>query len=113
MIPRSPYYLEAHRTLGNILWIQSLTLVSGQRMGVFLPMLTLSDRYESVAWIPNVITFIVLLGIGGKNLNNAPATAPVTASSVITFATTTASSVISWCMMTPDYGVYHNGKTPT
>ena len=66
-----------------------------------------------MAWIPNVITFIVLLGIGGKNLNNAPATAPVTASSVITFATTTASSVISWCMMTPDYGVYHNGKTPT
>ena len=67
-------------------------------------------RYESVAWIPNVITFIVMLGVGGKHLVNAPATGPITKSSVITFATTTASSVVSWCTMTPDYGVYHNRK---
>ncbi|OCH88374.1 cytosine-purine permease [Obba rivulosa] len=63
--------------------------------------------YESVAWIPNAITFIVMLGIGGKHLHNAPAPAPVSTASVVTFATTTASSVISWCTMTPDYGVYH------
>lgn len=62
------------------------------------------------AWAPNVIGFIIMLGIGGKHLTNAPPTAPVTASSVITFATTTASSVISWATMTPDYGVYHNSK---
>lgn len=66
--------------------------------------------YESVAWIPNVIIFIILLGVGGKHLVNAPPPAPVTAASVITFATTTASSVISWCTMTPDYGVYHNSE---
>ncbi|EKM56968.1 uncharacterized protein PHACADRAFT_142025 [Phanerochaete carnosa HHB-10118-sp] len=66
--------------------------------------------YESVAWIPNVITFAIMLGVGGRHLTNAPATGPVTASSIITFATTTASSVISWCTMTPDYGVYHNQK---
>ncbi|KIP03401.1 hypothetical protein PHLGIDRAFT_26150 [Phlebiopsis gigantea 11061_1 CR5-6] len=66
--------------------------------------------YESAAWIPNVITFIIMLGVGGKHLINAPAPGPVTAASVITFATTTASSVISWCTMTPDYGVYHNEK---
>ena len=58
-----------------------------------------------------MIIFIIMLGVGGKHLTNAPATAPVTAKSVITFATTTASSVISWCTMTPDYGVYHNQKT--
>lgn len=62
------------------------------------------------AWAPNVIGFIIMLGIGGKHLTNAPPTAPVTASSVITFATTTASSVISWATMTPDYGVYHDSK---
>lgn len=53
-----------------------------------------------------------MLGVGGKHLVNAPATAPVTRSSVVTFATTVASSVISWCTMTPDYGVYHDGKVP-
>lgn len=51
-----------------------------------------------------------MLGVGGKHLVNAPASGPVTAYEVITFATTTASSVISWCTMTPDYGVYHNRK---
>ncbi len=62
------------------------------------------------AWAPNVIGFIIMLGIGGKHLTNAPPTAPVTASAVITFATTSASSVISWATMTPDYGVYHDSK---
>ncbi|THG92942.1 hypothetical protein EW026_g8143 [Hermanssonia centrifuga] len=66
--------------------------------------------YESAVWIPNVITFIVMLGIGGKHFVNAPPSAPVTASNVITFATTAASSVISWCTMTPDAGVYHSKK---
>ena len=54
-----------------------------------------------------------MLGVGGKRLADAPATVPVTASSVVTFATTVASSVISWCPMTPDYGVYHNEKAST
>ena len=67
-----------------------------------------THRYESAAWIPNVISFIIMLGLGGKHFFNAPPTAPVTATSVVTFATTTASSVISWSTMTPDYGVYHN-----
>ncbi|KAJ3546372.1 hypothetical protein NM688_g5523 [Phlebia brevispora] len=69
--------------------------------------------YEVTAWIPNVIAFIIMLGVGGKHLSNAPPTAPVTPSTVVTFATTTASSVISWCTMTPDYGVYHNSEAST
>ncbi|EIW55544.1 cytosine-purine permease [Trametes versicolor FP-101664 SS1] len=66
--------------------------------------------YETVAWIPSVITFIVMLGLGGKHLTEAPTPPPPSAAAVLSFATTTASSVISWCMMTPDYGVYHSGK---
>ncbi|KAI0827161.1 cytosine-purine permease [Trametes gibbosa] len=67
-------------------------------------------RYETVAWIPSVIAFIVMLGLGGKHLTEAPVPPPPTAAAVLSFATTTASSVISWCMMTPDYGVYHTNK---
>ncbi|KAI0634844.1 cytosine-purine permease [Trametes polyzona] len=66
--------------------------------------------YETVAWIPSVITFIVMLGLGGKHLTQAPVPPSPSASAVLSFATTTASSVISWCMMTPDYGVYHTNK---
>ena len=67
-------------------------------------------RYESVAWIPNVITFIVMLGVGGKYLNPSefPSTPAPTASELISCATLIASSVISWCTLTPDYGVYHD-----
>ncbi|KAI0777208.1 cytosine-purine permease [Trametes elegans] len=66
--------------------------------------------YETIAWIPSVITFVVMLGLGGKHLTEAPSVPAPSASSVLSFATTTASSVISWCMMTPDYGVYHTNK---
>ncbi|KAF5351146.1 hypothetical protein D9756_008253 [Leucocoprinus leucothites] len=71
--------------------------------------------YESITWFPNAVTFIVMLGVGGKHLN--PATMPTfptpTPSAVISFACFLASSVISWCTMTPDYGVYHNVKAST
>ncbi|KIM71243.1 hypothetical protein PILCRDRAFT_830469, partial [Piloderma croceum F 1598] len=66
--------------------------------------------YESVAWIPNVVTFIVMLGIGGKHLVLMPAPAPVSAAAILSYSATVASSVLSWATITPDYGVYHNGK---
>ncbi|PIL27703.1 transporter [Ganoderma sinense ZZ0214-1] len=67
--------------------------------------------YETVAWIPSVIAFIVMLGTGGKHLgSHIPPGEPASAASILSFATTVASSVISWCMMTPDYGVYHTAQ---
>lgn len=77
--------------------------------------LTILNRYESITWIPNAITFITILAVGGKNIN--PSTLPTfptpTPATVISCATFLASSVLSWCTMTPDYGVYHNGQVPT
>lgn len=62
--------------------------------------------YESVAWFPNLIAFLVMLGIGAKHIENVP-TPPPSPASVLSFASLLVSSVISWCTMTPDYGVYH------
>ncbi|KAG6844998.1 hypothetical protein H0H87_001770 [Tephrocybe sp. NHM501043] len=69
-------------------------------------------RFESIAWIPNVIAFIVMLGVSGKHLkaSNYPPYPPPTATAIVSFVTFIASSVISWCTMTPDYGVYHDAK---
>ena len=70
--------------------------------------------YESVAWIPNVVTFITMLGLGGKLLSLAPLTGSsptgggASAASIISFATTLASTDVSWCTMVADYGVYHD-----
>ncbi|CAA7257310.1 unnamed protein product [Cyclocybe aegerita] len=71
--------------------------------------------FESYAWIPNAIAFPILLGLGGKHLNplTFPAVDPPTAASVLSFTSFVASSVISWCTFTPDYGVYHDHTAPT
>lgn len=57
-----------------------------------------------------MITFIVMLGVGGKHLriSEYPTQPLPSAQTVISFMTFVASSVLSWCTMTPDYGVYHD-----
>lgn len=77
--------------------------------------LSFNLRYEALIWIPSVITFIVMLGVGGKNLVNAPlsGTVPVTADNIMTFGATLAATVVSWSTITPDYGVYHDHKAST
>ncbi|KAI0044301.1 hypothetical protein FA95DRAFT_1497272 [Auriscalpium vulgare] len=62
--------------------------------------------YESFAWFPNFVAFITMLGAGAKHVVNLP-TPPPTPSAVLSFASIVFSSVLSWCTMTPDYGVYH------
>lgn len=67
-------------------------------------------RYESVAWIPNVIAFIVMLAVGYPQLSenlSAPAP-PATLANVMSFASFLTSNIIGWCPMIPDYGVYHS-----
>lgn len=65
-----------------------------------------------ISWIPNVITFIIMLGVGGKTLANVPtsATSPATAASMLTFASSLAVYVLAWCTITPDYGIFHDAK---
>ncbi|KAH8101687.1 permease for cytosine/purines, uracil, thiamine, allantoin-domain-containing protein [Cristinia sonorae] len=67
--------------------------------------------YESLSWIPSMIVFVVMIGVGGKHLVNAPTTNlfPVEASAIMTFGATLAANVLSWASLTPDYGVYHKG----
>ncbi|KAA1476145.1 purine-cytosine permease [Dentipellis sp. KUC8613] len=62
--------------------------------------------YESIAWFPNLIAFLVMLGVGARHIENMP-TPPPEPSAVLSFASVVVSSVLSWCTITPDYGVYH------
>ena len=69
------------------------------------------SRYETVAWIPNGIAFITMLGTGGKQLGSyIPPVEPASTASVLSFATTIVANDMSWCIITPDYGVYHSSK---
>ncbi|KAF9057204.1 hypothetical protein BJ165DRAFT_1411590 [Panaeolus papilionaceus] len=66
--------------------------------------------FESFAWVPGVISFPILLGVAGKHLNPStfPSVPPASASQILSFACFVGSSLISWCTLTPDYGVYHD-----
>ncbi|KAG6916943.1 hypothetical protein DXG01_004630 [Tephrocybe rancida] len=93
-------------SLGGIVIIGVLSLV------VRPPVTDYLLGYESVAWVPNVIAFVVMLGVGGRHLrvSDYPTYPPPSASTVISYMTFIASSVVSWCTMTPDYGVHHSAK---
>ena len=66
-----------------------------------------------LAWVPNAVAIITMLGVSGKTLVNIPVAdpAPVSAASILTFAAALAVSVVAWCPITPDYGIFHDHKT--
>jgi purine-cytosine permease-like protein len=51
-----------------------------------------------------------MLGVGYPQLrdNQSAPVSQATVAEVISFASILASSILSWCTMTPDYGVYHS-----
>ncbi|KIP09966.1 hypothetical protein PHLGIDRAFT_289936 [Phlebiopsis gigantea 11061_1 CR5-6] len=69
--------------------------------------------YEMLAWMPNAVAIIVMLAVSGKTLVSLPVEdpTPVSAASVLTFAAALAVSVVAWCPITPDYGIFHDHKT--
>ncbi|KAF8178439.1 cytosine-purine permease [Pholiota molesta] len=68
--------------------------------------------FETYAWIPNLIAFPTLLGLGGRHLNPSTfiSVSSPTASAMLSFASFVASNMISWSPSTPDYGVYHDAN---
>ncbi|KAI6040865.1 cytosine-purine permease [Pisolithus marmoratus] len=71
--------------------------------------------FVSLAWIPNVIVFIVMLALGYPHLHtNQSVSVPVPKpSSVLSFGSMLAASTLSWCTIASDYGVYHSPKIPS
>lgn len=67
---------------------------------------TPNGRYERIAWIPVFATFIVVLGLGGKNLGNPPPLVPLTVSAILGFAGTQAGLMIAWAGYGADYATY-------
>ena len=66
------------------------------------------NSFETYSWIPNAFGLLVILGVGGKDLNQltSPSNAP-SAHAILSFGCFVASAVIK-CTLTPDYGVYHD-----
>lgn len=72
------------------------------------------NSFETYSWIPKALGLLVILGVGGKHLNQSTSSlfAPTatSANAILSFGCFVASAVIGWCTLTPDYGVYHDAE---
>ena len=60
-----------------------------------------------------LITFVILVGIGGKHLLNLPPAAPATAASILGFAGIQAGYTITWSGFAADFAIYLQPKRAT
>ncbi|TDL24490.1 cytosine-purine permease [Rickenella mellea] len=67
--------------------------------------------YERVAWIPNVVAFLVMLGVNGQYIVHKQGSTTPTVAAILSFASTTAATDTGWCTIVADYGVYHKSDT--
>ncbi|KAI0316074.1 cytosine-purine permease [Amylostereum chailletii] len=62
--------------------------------------------YEAVVWLPSLVAFLVMLGVGAKKIESVP-TPPPNAAAILSFSSIVVVYIIAWSPVTPDYGVYH------
>ncbi|KAI0363971.1 hypothetical protein BV20DRAFT_957222 [Pilatotrama ljubarskyi] len=68
--------------------------------------------YQTLIWIPNIVAFVVMLAVGGKQIVQAPVASatPAPPAMLLSFGSSLAATVVSWSTLAPDYGVYHDSK---
>lgn len=90
-----------------LLWFYSFKLVRDRSLVRFIqPKVIHIHRYERLAWIPVLITCIIVLGVGGKHLSNPPPMEPATAAAVLSFASTLAGFSITYSGLSCDFTSY-------
>ena len=64
-------------------------------------------RFETYAWIPSFISFLVVLGVGAKYFVNVPmGTGQAEAASVLSFGGAIFGFTVGWSSLSSDYNVY-------
>ncbi|KAH8115904.1 hypothetical protein DFH11DRAFT_1245575 [Phellopilus nigrolimitatus] len=66
--------------------------------------------YERLCWIPVLVVYVVLLGLGGKHLSNPPPAVPATAATVLSFASVIAGFVITCGPIASDFTTYLDAR---
>lgn len=70
--------------------------------------------YETYAWIPAIIAFIIAAGCGGSKLvNQAAPAAPPTAPQILSFGMIIAGYMIPWAAISSDLTTYFDPKVPS
>ena len=67
-------------------------------------------RYERLAWIPVLVSFLVALGVGGKHFSNPEPSTPATAAAVLSFGSTIAGFSLTYSSLSADFTTYYHPK---
>ncbi|KAF8830118.1 hypothetical protein HHX47_DHR2000736 [Lentinula edodes] len=78
---------------GNLTWNAGIVIVVIISLALSFCGYSILTWYERIAWFPVLVVYLVALGLGGKYLNDIPASAPAstaTAPTILSFASTIA-----------------------
>ncbi|KAF9482731.1 NCS cytosine-purine permease [Pholiota conissans] len=90
----------------NLSWTVGIVVISVISLLVSFCGITILNWYERLAWIPVLITCVIVLGVGGKHLSNPPPLEPATASTILSFASTLAGFSITYSGLSCDFSSY-------
>ncbi|KAI0360560.1 cytosine-purine permease [Trametes cingulata] len=93
---------------GRLSWSVGIVVISIISLFVSFCGYRVLGWYERLAWIPVLVVYLVALGVGGKHLGNPPPAEPATAAAILSFASTVAGFVITYCSLGSDFTIYFN-----
>ncbi|GAW03818.1 NCS cytosine-purine permease [Lentinula edodes] len=94
---------------GNLTWNAGIVIVVIISLALSFCGYSILTWYERIAWFPVLVVYLVALGLGGKYLNDIPASAPAstaTAPTILSFASTIAGFVITYSPLASDFTIY-------
>ena len=92
---------------GNLSVTVGIVITAILTLGISFCGFTVLHIYERYAWIPAIISIIVAVGTGGKELRNQVTyDAPPPVSSVLSFGMIVASYMVPWACLSSDFTTY-------
>ncbi|KAG9006736.1 hypothetical protein FRB94_013860 [Tulasnella sp. JGI-2019a] len=99
---------------GRISWNVGIVVIAVASLFISFCGYRVLNWYERVAWVPILVIFVIMLGVGGKNLSNVLAeVAPPTARQIMSFGSTIIGFVVSYCALSSDFATYLEIDTPS
>ncbi|KAG8884245.1 hypothetical protein FRB97_004750 [Tulasnella sp. 331] len=99
---------------GRISWNVGIVVIAVVSLFISFCGYRVLNWYERVAWIPILVIFVIMLGVGGKHLSNVPPeAAPPTARQIMSFGSSIIGFVVSYCALSSDFATYLRIDTPS
>jgi len=100
-------------TDGRMSWTVGIVIIAVVALVISFMGYTVLHWYQRFSWIPVVITFLIAVGVSGKDLKNPVEFAPATAPVVLSFASVIAGFMVSYVCISADFACYMPSDAPS